>query len=79
MVEKTVVYTIPCLMNPGILIIISPLVMLMYDQVERLSELGIDSCYYNSLLSADVSLFLLFSRKSAYFNYLVNCFQCLFI
>lgn len=29
---KTVTYVLPCIMTPGIAIVVSPLIMLMYDQ-----------------------------------------------
>ena len=48
---KTATYVLPCVMTPGIAIVISPLVMLTYDQVQRLRSLGINTCYYNTLLS----------------------------
>ena len=50
---KTVVYTLPCIMAPGLAIIISPILMLMCDQVARLRGYGINTCYYNTLLSDD--------------------------
>ena len=49
---KTVTFSIPSMMRPGgISIVVSPLIMLMYDQVARLREVGINTCYYNDLLS----------------------------
>lgn len=48
---KTVTYVLPCMMTPGIAIVVCPLVMLMVDQVSRLRSLGINTCYYNTLLS----------------------------
>ena len=38
---KTVIYTIACVMRKGAYAVISPLIMLMYDQVARLRQLGI--------------------------------------
>ena len=48
---KTIIYAIPCILKPGIAIVVSPLMMLMCDQVARLRGLGINTCYYNTLLS----------------------------
>ena len=48
---KTVVYVLPCIMKPGLAVVISPLMMLMCDQVARLQGYGINTCYYNTLLS----------------------------
>ena len=48
---KTVVYALPCIMMPGLAVVISPLMMLMCDQVARLRGYGINTCYYNTLLS----------------------------
>jgi superfamily II DNA helicase RecQ len=48
---KTVTFVLPCVMVPGIAIVVSPLVMLMHDQVSRLRSLGINTCYNNILLS----------------------------
>jgi superfamily II DNA helicase RecQ len=48
---KTVTFVLPCVMVPGIAIVVSPLVMLMHDQVSRLRSLGINTCYYNTFLS----------------------------
>ena len=56
---KTVIYTIPSLLGAGISIVISPIIMLMYDQVARLRELGANACYYNSLLTQDEREFIL--------------------
>ena len=42
---KTITYVLPCIMTPGIAIVVSPLVMLMYDQVTRLQGHGINTCY----------------------------------
>eukprot|EP00112_Aurelia_sp_Birch-Aquarium-sp1_P019997 Seg5055.2 transcript_id=Seg5055.2/GoldUCD/mRNA.D3Y31 product="ATP-dependent DNA helicase Q5" protein_id=Seg5055.2/GoldUCD/D3Y31 len=47
---KTLIYTIPCMMKKGLSVVISPLLILMYDQVARLRQLGVNTCYYNTLL-----------------------------
>ena len=48
---KTVIYTLSCLMTSGLAIVVSPLIMLMYDQVTRLRKYGINTCFYNTTLS----------------------------
>ena len=50
---KTVIYTIPTLMMPGITVVVSPLLMLMHDQLLKLREKGINSCYLNSMLTKE--------------------------
>lgn len=46
---KTVTYALPCIMTPGIAIVVSPLIVLMCDQVSRLQGLGVNTCYYNTM------------------------------
>lgn len=48
---KTLIYTLPCILMPGLAVVVSPLMMLMCDQVSRLRSFGINTCYYNTLLS----------------------------
>ena len=50
---KTVIYTIPTLMMPGITVVVSPLLMLMHDQLLKLREKGINTCYLNSMLTKE--------------------------
>ena len=45
------VYSVPTLMCCGVTVIVSPLLMLMHDQVLRLREKGINTCYINSMLN----------------------------
>ena len=49
---KTIIYSIPTLMMNGISVVISPLLMLMHDQVLRLREKAINTTYINSLMTA---------------------------
>ena len=48
---KTVIYALPCISMPGLAVVVSPLMMLMCDQVARLRGLGINTRFYNTLLS----------------------------
>jgi ATP-dependent DNA helicase RecQ len=48
---KSVCYQIPALVRPGTAVVVSPLIALMKDQVERLTELGVRAAYLNSSLS----------------------------
>jgi ATP-dependent DNA helicase RecQ len=48
---KSLVYQLPTLMKSGITIVISPLISLMKDQVDKLTYLGIHAALINSTLS----------------------------
>ncbi len=50
---KTLIYTIPTLLMPGITVVVSPLLMLMHDQLLKLREKGINTCYINSMLTKE--------------------------
>ena len=56
---KTIVYTIPCVMQPRLSIVIPSLVMLMHDQVARLRQEGINTCFYNRLMKDEERKFVL--------------------
>lgn len=51
---KTIIYSIPTLMMPGLTVVVSPLLMLMHDQLLKLREKGINTCYINSMLTGEV-------------------------
>jgi len=48
---KSLTYQLPALLLPGITIVVSPLIALMHDQVDRLSANGIAATFINSALS----------------------------
>src|SRR5260221_6013223 len=50
---KSLAYQLPALLMPGLTVVISPLIALMHDQVDRLRANGIAATFVNSTLSFD--------------------------
>ncbi|GAB5403997.1 MAG: hypothetical protein Aurels2KO_22280 [Aureliella sp.] len=48
---KSLCYQLPSVIRPGLTIVVSPLIALMKDQVDRLGQLGIPAALINSTLS----------------------------
>src|SRR3989454_12621176 len=45
---KSISYWIPALLGPGVTLVVSPLIALMKDQVDRLRGLGVEAAFVNS-------------------------------
>ncbi len=50
---KSLCYQLPATMLEGVTVVVSPLIALMQDQVQSLTERGIEACFINSSLGAD--------------------------
>ncbi len=50
---KSLTYQLPAVLLPGLTVVVSPLIALMQDQVERLDANGVAATFINSMLPAD--------------------------
>ena len=50
---KSLCFQLPALLKPGLMIVVSPLIALMQDQVQALQDNGIPATFLNSSLSAE--------------------------
>ncbi|HEY7339602.1 MAG TPA: DNA helicase RecQ, partial [Ktedonobacterales bacterium] len=50
---KSLTYQLPALLRPGLTVVVSPLIALMHDQVERLEANGIPATFVNSSLAPE--------------------------
>src|SRR5690349_11948395 len=50
---KSLTYQLPALLLPGVTLVVSPLIALMHDQVERLHAFGVAATFINSALDAE--------------------------
>ncbi|PYE55292.1 DNA helicase RecQ [Deinococcus yavapaiensis] len=52
---KSLCYQVPALLLDGVTVVVSPLIALMKDQVDALTQLGVRAAYLNSTLSAEAA------------------------
>ena len=52
---KSLCYQVPALVLPGVTVVISPLISLMKDQVDRLASIGVPATFLNSTLDQEES------------------------
>ena len=50
---KSICYQLPALLRDGVTVVLSPLIALMQDQVEKLARLGLPVTFVNSALARD--------------------------
>ena len=50
---KSLCYQLPAVLHKGITIVVSPLIALMYDQLEHMARISVAACTINSKMSTD--------------------------
>jgi Superfamily II DNA helicase len=61
---KSLIYQLPSVMSDKLTVVVSPLISLMKDQVDKLQSLGINATFINSTLSPSETKFALAEVKS---------------
>lgn len=67
---KSLIYQLPSLVMEGVTIVISPLISLMKDQVDSLTQVGIPATFINSSISPSETLERLEAVKNNYYKIL---------
>ncbi|MCM2980255.1 DNA helicase RecQ [Niallia circulans] len=67
---KSICYQVPAMIFPGLTIVISPLISLMKDQVDALTEVGIPATYINSTLHNEEVQERIFEIKNGHYKLL---------
>lgn len=49
---KSLCYQLPAAAKPGLTLVVTPLIALMYDQLEHMRKIGVKSATINSTISA---------------------------
>ncbi|HEX6750698.1 MAG TPA: ATP-dependent DNA helicase RecQ [Longimicrobium sp.] len=64
---KSICYQVPAMMQPGVTLVVSPLISLMKDQIDALEALGIPGTFINSSLSlSEMNARLAAAERGAY-------------
>jgi ATP-dependent DNA helicase RecQ len=67
---KSLCFQLPALLRPGLMIVVSPLIALMQDQVRLLHDMGIPAAFLNSSLSAREAAEVFAGARSGHYRLL---------